>query len=203
METVVYCIVLSAFIAQRCVPSCYLPEFRKSELSSPHFSFATETVGTDQLQPINNKNQVSKVSALFLIMACQDSHSRFTTYSLISFSLSKGLLGVTEVLESRKGRTERVSGVVHDGNRKRVPDCLKIDSLTVRVLNGHIEELIFVGLQISILILNNTTSAARSLIQSNIFSSLILQSLLNYFAKESQHLSQTILIKTLQNHQSN
>jgi len=47
-----------------------LSEFRKSELSSPHFSFATETVGTDQLQPINNKNQVSKVSALFLIMAC-------------------------------------------------------------------------------------------------------------------------------------
>lgn len=35
----------------------YLPELCESELSSPHFSLATKTVGTDQLEPAQRNDK--------------------------------------------------------------------------------------------------------------------------------------------------
>ena len=45
------------------VGCCDLPELGENELSSPHFSLASETVGADELEPIVPKNPVSNLNA--------------------------------------------------------------------------------------------------------------------------------------------
>ena len=122
---------MSAFVAL-AVLTVYLPEFCKSELSSPHFPLATKTVSADQLEPIYNEKWVSKVSALFW-GACKLLQQEWrawpislpiittNTYSLISFSLSKGLLGFLDVLLS--SNTNRMcEWLMRIGNR-RLPEC--------------------------------------------------------------------------------
>ena len=66
-----------------------------------------------------------------------------TTYSLISFSLSKGLLGFLDVLLSESGKA-RISRCARDqAVRRRAPLPVLGVSLTVRVLDRHLEGLIF------------------------------------------------------------
>ena len=128
-----------------------LPELGEGELGSPHLTLAAETVSADQLEPTRNEqksdtaaerardapNLIDAHALANIKMACPQprSVSFLATYSLISFSLSKGLLGVEEVLLS----TDRKRRMLVSLWSMRV----RRGSLTVRVLNGHWEGLIF------------------------------------------------------------
>ena len=99
-----------------------LPELGQSQLGSPDLLLASKTVGSDESQSKRNAHKLAGVKVT------NKDQQVSSTYSLISFSFSKGLLGVSKVLESRD-----VSGV----------------TLTTGVLLWHFEGLIY-GVSISI-----------------------------------------------------
>jgi len=71
-------------------------EFGKGQLGSPDLFLATETVGTNETKPKETRTikirSFSNTSGDLARQECQGS-----TYSLISFSFSKGRLGVSAV----------------------------------------------------------------------------------------------------------
>ncbi len=91
-----------------------LPELSEDELSSPHFTLAAKTVNADELEPrMNARKPVSKFERVCfrinrpneksVLKRNQHGQPKLITYSLISFSLSKGLLGFLDVLLSEVG----------------------------------------------------------------------------------------------------
>jgi len=88
-----------------------LSELGESELGSPHFSLAAEAVSTDQLEPITHGKDEQSVNATRSNLREHNTYLLAThhTYSLISFSLSKGLLGFLDVLLSSDGKKAQVS----------------------------------------------------------------------------------------------
>ena len=103
-----------------------LPELGQSQLGSPDLLLASKTVGSDESQSKRNAHKLASDKNNAPTSGVSERGS--STYSLISFSFSKGLLGVSKVLESRD-----VSGV----------------TLTTGVLLWHFEGLIY-GVSISI-----------------------------------------------------
>jgi hypothetical protein len=103
-----------------------LPELGQSQLGSPDLLLASKTVGSDESQSKRNAHKLASDKNNAPTSGVSERGS--STYSLISFSFSKGLLGVSKVLESRD-----VSGV----------------TLTTGVLLWHLEGLIY-GVSISI-----------------------------------------------------
>ena len=81
-----------------------LPELGESQLQSPDFVLVLKTVRTDESQPKQTR-QVSRGLGRIRGWAVGGST---TTYSLISFSFSKGLLGVLEVFLSEKKRVRQI-----------------------------------------------------------------------------------------------
>jgi hypothetical protein len=105
---------LAAFL-QRGYGNCGLPESGEGQLQSPDLSLVLKAVGTNESQPKRDKGEHEAIGKVVGGSA--------TTYSLISFSFSKGLLGVLEVF---------LSEIWVKGARP-----------TVRVLLWHLVELIY------------------------------------------------------------
>ena len=107
-----------------------LPELGESQLGSPDLALAAETVGADQLEPVHSERDharklvsrplatdsgaVRRVYRLRVEMECLVGTR---TYSLISFSFSKGLLGFLEVFLSGQGKQRSGEQIVQKQRR--------------------------------------------------------------------------------------
>jgi hypothetical protein len=83
-----------------------LPELGEGELGSPDLSFVFQTVSADESQ---SKIERVKIWSRGISRHCEQHRRKWlngstTTYSLISFSFSKGLLGVVDVFASKERR---------------------------------------------------------------------------------------------------
>lgn len=82
-----------------------VPDLGKSKLDSPHFSLVLQAISTNNLEPIHRRwvsisyANVGKKSNVTLQLAV-------TTYSLVSLSFSKALLGFLEVFVSKQRNDE-------------------------------------------------------------------------------------------------
>ena len=79
-----------------------LPELGQSQLGSPDLLLASKTVGSDESQSKRNAHKLASDKNNAPTSGVSERGS--STYSLISFSFSKGLLGVSKVLESIRVR---------------------------------------------------------------------------------------------------
>ena len=122
----------------------YLPELCEGQLGSPHFPLAAKTVCADELQPECTNIRLASNQRKWRAGSSNTPTVRESaTYSLMSFSLSKGLLGFLGVLLSESGRKSRRVSECEGGGGGLWWPSLVAGTLTVRVLDWHLEGLIF------------------------------------------------------------
>ena len=74
-----------------------LPKLSENQLGSPDLSLTPQSISSDEFEP-NSTGLISKKK--WSVQCCfAQGHVGYATYSLISFSLSYGLLGVLDVFE--------------------------------------------------------------------------------------------------------
>ena len=83
-----------------------LPELGEGQLESPDLSLVFQTVSANESQSKTNASKIKSMKSGH----CEQHHRKWlngstTTYSLISFSFSKGLLGVVDVFASKERRS--------------------------------------------------------------------------------------------------
>ncbi len=139
----------------RTLTASYLPELGKSELGSPDLTLAAKAVSADQLEPTQKDRESWLVRSHSFIKSSSRQEKgvpiywygtklQLQTYSLISFSLSKGLLGFLDVfLSAGRGETTLIAHAKVEKMAVLAQALQLFRSLTVRVLDWHLEGLIF------------------------------------------------------------
>lgn len=82
-----------------------VPDLGKSKLNSPHLSLVLQAISTNNLEPIHHR-WVSISYALVEKESSETLQLAVSTYSLVSLSFSKALLGFLDVLVSKQRNDE-------------------------------------------------------------------------------------------------